>query len=119
MRLINFKQMIVLIFLTLFCSHISFAEQKETIKKTIKFSDPSKAKKVIVDNIWGSIDVVGYGGKDVQLIVYKTIEGETKRAIERAKEEVELDITEINNEIELYVDGPFRDKDRNRYTRFS
>ena len=116
MRFNRVKMTVVIMGVVLICINLGFAEN-ETIKRTLKFSDPTKTKKVIVDNIWGSIDVIGYSGKDVQLVAYKTIKGETKRAKERAKEEVELEITEHHNEIELYVDAPFRDEERNGFNR--
>ncbi len=87
-------------------------EEKEEIRKTLKFDDPSKLKEVLVDNIFGSITVEGYNGREVQLLVHKTIKARTKEIIQRAKEEVELEITEDGNTIDLYVDGPFRCNDK-------
>lgn len=92
-------------------------EEKEEIRKTLKFEDPSKPKEVLVDNIFGSITVEGYNGKEVQLLVHKTIKARTKEIIQRAKEEVELEITEDGNTIDLYVDGPFRCNDKGRRWR--
>jgi len=89
-------------------------EEKEEIRKTLKFQDPSKPKELFVDNIWGSIEVVGYRGKEVKLLVHKTIKGRNKEKIQKAKEEVELEITEEGNTIDIYVDGPFRDRNKRR-----
>lgn len=83
-------------------------EEKEKIQKTLKFQDSSKPKALMIDNIFGAIDVEGYSGQDVKLLVFKTIKGRTKEKIQDAKEEVTLDITEDGNTIDLYVDGPFR-----------
>lgn len=90
-------------------------EEKEKIQKTLKFEDPSKPKEILVDNIFGSIAVEGYMGQAVQLLVHKTIKGRTKEKIQRAKEEVELEITEDGNRIDLYVDGPFRCNHKGRH----
>jgi hypothetical protein len=92
-------------------------EEKEEIQKTLKFEDPSKPKEVVVDNIFGSITAEGYSGKEVQLLVHKTIKARTKEIIQRAKEEVELEITEDGNTIDLYVDGPFRCSNKGRRSR--
>lgn len=85
--------------------------EKEEIQKTLKFEDPSKLRELQVDNIFGSIKVEGTSGQEVQLVAYKTIKGRTKEKIQKAKEEVKLDITEDGNTIDLYVDGPFRCRD--------
>lgn len=92
-------------------------EEKEEIRKTLTFQDPSKPKELFVDNIWGSIEVEGYRGKEVKLLVHKTIKGRNKEKIQKAKEEVELEITEEGNTIDIYVDGPFRDCNKRRRWR--
>lgn len=92
-------------------------EEKKEIRKTLNFQDPSKPKELFIDNIWGSIEVEGYKGQEVRLVVHKTIKGRSKEKIQKAKEEVELDITEEGNTIDLYVDGPFRDCNKRRRWR--
>jgi hypothetical protein len=87
-------------------------QEKETIKKTLSFSAPSEPKEVIVDNLFGSIDVEGYNGKDVQLIIQKTIHAITQKRLEKAKREVQLEISEEDNIIELFVDAPYRCHER-------
>ena len=83
-------------------------EENQNIQKTLKFQDPSKAKEIIIDNIFGYIHVEGAGSKDVQLRVHKTIKARTSDRLKKAKEEVDLEITEDGNTIDLYVNGPFR-----------
>ncbi len=87
-------------------------EEKEEIRKTLKFQDPSKPRELFVDNIFGSIEVEGYEGQEVKLLIHKTTKGRSKEKIQRAREEVKLEITEEGNTIDLYVDGPFRYHDR-------
>jgi hypothetical protein len=84
----------------------------EDIQKTLSFSQPSGAKEVRVDNIFGTIKVEGYSGRDVQLKVHKTVKARNQERYEKALEEVTLDITEDNNVIDLYVNGPFRCEDK-------
>jgi hypothetical protein len=89
-------------------------EESEDIQKTLKFQDTSKAKEIIVDNIFGYIHVEGTSSKDVQLRVHKTIKARTEDRLKKAKEEVSLDITEDGNTIDFYVNGPFRCPDEER-----
>jgi hypothetical protein len=92
-------------------------EESEDIQKTLKFQDPSGEKKLIVDNIFGFIHVEGTSSDDVRLSVKKTIKAKNSDRLAAAKEEVSLDISEEGNTIDLFVDGPFRDKEnRNRWS---
>src|SRR5215813_11985736 len=80
--------------------------ESETIRKTFTLS---AAHKILdVDNVFGSIDVVGGQGDQVQLVVNKTIYAESKDRMDAAKKEVTLDITDQPDLLKLYVNGPFR-----------
>jgi hypothetical protein len=81
-------------------------QEKETIRKTFNLAAANKA--VDVDNIFGSIEVTGGQGDQVQLVVNKTISAESKDKMEAAKKEVTLDITDQPDLLKLYVNGPFR-----------
>jgi hypothetical protein len=61
-----------------------------------------------VDNVWGSIDVVGTTGGQVQVVIRKLIHAESQSALDRAKREVTLQAGRDDNSVRLYVDGPFR-----------
>ncbi len=89
-------------------------EEKETIQKTLIFQNPNKPKEILVDNIFGAIEVEGYSGQEVKLTAHKTIKARTKDKIQKALQEVTLDITEDGNTIDLYVNGPFRCQNRER-----
>jgi len=89
-------------------------EEKETIQKTLSFHDPAKTKEVQVDNIFGAIAVEGYEGQEVQLLVRKTIKARTQDKVQKARQEVTLDITEDGNTLDLYVNGPFRCQNRKK-----
>jgi hypothetical protein len=80
--------------------------ESETIRKA--FTLTAEHKVLDVDNIFGSIDVAGGQGNQVQLVVNKTIYAESKDRLEAAKKEVTLDITEQPDLLKLYVNGPFR-----------
>src|SRR5512141_2591617 len=61
-----------------------------------------------VDNVFGSIDVVGTASNQVHVVIKKTIRGETKADVERAKKAVRLGAVRDDTSVKLYVDGPFR-----------
>ncbi|MFA9452773.1 MAG: DUF4097 domain-containing protein [Candidatus Aminicenantaceae bacterium] len=86
-------------------------QKTEDIQKTLAFADPSGSREIMVDNIFGSITVEGYSGKDIMLTIRKTIKARSQAILELAQREVKLDITTEGRSIDLYVDGPFRDQD--------
>src|SRR5690242_4204303 len=82
-------------------------QAQETIEKS--FSMPGAGHKSLeIDNIWGSIEVVGTNSDQVQLTVNKSTRAESKDKLEQARKEVTLDITEQPGSLKLYVNGPFR-----------
>ncbi|HEY7404129.1 MAG TPA: hypothetical protein VIB39_11450 [Candidatus Angelobacter sp.] len=81
-------------------------QEKETIRKSFNLTGASKILEV--DNIFGSIEVTGGQGDQVQLVVNKTIDAESKDRMDAAKKEVTLDITDQPDLLKLYVNGPFR-----------
>ena len=86
-------------------------EEREVIEETLSFSDPRGPKVLVVDNINGSIEVIGYGGNDVELFVRKTIFARSKDKLAEAKRKVRLEISEEANSIILFVDVPYRQRD--------
>jgi hypothetical protein len=87
----------------------SFAEhEQETIQKSFAMPAGAGRRTLEIDNIWGSIEVVGTASDQMQLTVNKSIRAESKGKIERARKEVTLDITQQADALKLYVNGPFR-----------
>lgn len=86
-------------------------EEKETIQKTLTFSNPSGETRLIIDNINGSIDVTGYDGDKVEVVVHRTTWARSDENLELAKHKITLEISENDNVIELYVDAPYRRRD--------
>ncbi len=104
-----------------FAEHEHKLQEKEQIKKTLKFENPAKGREIEVDNIFGSIEVTGSEGVDVELVVDKTIRAKAQENLQKAKEEVILDISQKDGGILFYVDGPFRsgeDGERGRRSRY-
>lgn len=102
--------------LTLVGSAVSRADivQKEKIEKTLSFTGPSRDRVVAIDNLLGAITVTGYDGDQVRVTAQKTVRARSETKAQRAQQEVVLDITEEEDFIELYVDGPFRDNEKRR-----
>jgi hypothetical protein len=93
------------------------AEVRES--RTIRESfDLSSGGRVIVDNVWGSIEVEGTSGNKVELVVEEVVIAKDAEALKRAREEVRLEIESDASLVDLYVDGPFRDRnERNGWSR--
>ena len=89
-------------------SDTSFPVQDhEVIQKSFSLGGAPR-KSIDIDNIWGSIEVVGGTSDQVELVVDKTIRAESKDALALAHKEVTLAITQPDGGLKLYVDGPFR-----------
>jgi hypothetical protein len=87
-------------------------ERTEEITKVLRFGSTSGERLVVVDNVFGSIEVKGYDGEEVRMTVRKPIVARSDKRVAEAEEEVTLDIYEEDDVVELYVDGPFRERDR-------
>src|SRR5467141_3956535 len=86
-----------------------FAErEQEKIEKTFSMPAGAGRRTLEIDNVWGSIEVVGTASDRAQLTVNKSIRAESKGKIEQAKKDVTLDITQQGDALKLYVNGPFR-----------
>jgi hypothetical protein len=82
--------------------------EQEKIQKSFAMPAGAGRRTLEIDNIWGSIEVVGTASDQVQLTVNKSIRAESKGKIEQARKDVTLDITQQADELKLYVNGPFR-----------
>jgi len=81
-------------------------QEKETIRKTFSLNPSHRA--LTVDNVNGSIEVVGTSSDQVQMVVEETIKAESKEKVDQARKEVTLDTTQNDDGLRLYVNGPFR-----------
>jgi hypothetical protein len=82
-------------------------QDHEVIQKSFSLAGATH-KSIEIDNIFGSIEVVGGSSDQVQLVVDKTTRAESKNALTLAHKEVTLEITQPEGGLKLYVDGPFR-----------
>lgn len=82
-------------------------QAQETIEKSFSIAGAAR-RSLEVDNVWGSIEVVGTNSDQVQLVVNKSIRAESQDKLAQARKEVTLDITGQEGLLKLYVNGPFR-----------
>lgn len=86
-------------------------EEREHVAQTLRFTDPRAPKTVRVDDVFGSIHVVGAPVQDVQVSGERTLRGDSVDAMEEGRRDVRLDVSERANTVDLVVDGPFRRAD--------
>lgn len=81
---------------------------KEVITRTLQFPAGGSSRQIVVDNINGSLNVIGYDGNEIQLTVHRVSYGDSPDKVKEAKEKVHLDIREEPGKVILYVDAPWR-----------
>src|SRR5438046_9028430 len=82
-------------------------QEEETIQKSFSMA-VVQHKSLEIDNVWGSIEVVGTNSDQAQFTVKKSVRAESKEKLEQARKEVTLDFTEQAGSLKLYVNRPFR-----------
>jgi len=83
-------------------------QEKEDIRNVLGFQDPGRPGSLTVDNLFGTIEVQGADRTDIELTAVRTIRAKNPEKLGRGKAEVVLDIKTAGNDIDVYVDGPFR-----------
>ncbi len=106
--------LLIIILSSLIISQNAFSKdiiKKEVIKKTLTYSQSVDSREFLIDNINGSISVVGEKRKDVLLVIHKKIRARSTKKQEKANKEIILDISENGDVISIYVDTPYRKED--------
>ncbi len=100
--------------------------EEQTVKQSYPLTTAT-AKSLDVNNVWGSIEVVGTDSNQISVVIKKTYRAQSQAAMDKAKKEVTLEANQEGNAVSLYVNGPFRcqnhcescccndDRDRDRY----
>jgi len=83
-------------------------EARESINRTF-----AGDKVLDVDDFDGTVEVTGDSGNTIRVEGEKIIGADSARALDRAKQEVRLDIDEKDGVARLYVNGPFRSNHSN------
>ena len=84
----------------------------ETINKELQFKTQSTDNLLIVDNVYGSIEIEGYNGNTLKIEADKSIRAYNTRALEQGKKEVDLRIEEVDNYIYVFLNTPYTKFDR-------
>ena len=88
-------------------AHCFQKEDRQEINKTLKFGKTTD-RRLLIDNMAGSITVEGYDGQDVQLSAVRHTKAESDERLKESFDDVTLDIQERNNRIEVVVEVPWR-----------
>jgi hypothetical protein len=85
----------------------------ERVQRSLTFTGQGPYR-LEIDNVFGSIQVAAHDGAGVDLMLTKTYAASTAERLEAARREVTLEVKEEAGLISFYVDGPFRDCERDR-----
>ncbi len=85
-------------------------EKKDVVERVFRMATTAQPLVVKVDNVLGSITASGAPGSQVRLALKKTLRADTPEGLARAESEVQLNVSEKEGALELYVDGPFRSR---------
>lgn len=86
----------------------SAVEQTETIRQSYPY-----ASKLDVRNVNGRVNVTGYNGNEIQLIVEKKINAKTAEAMDLAKREVRLDVRPTGSSLRVCIESPYNNCEDN------
>lgn len=112
----------ITIIITLCLTTVSYAQryqkdkklkETETITKELSFTKNSEDNILVVDNVYGSIDVEGYSGNTIQIEVTKIISADTKEELQKGKDEIGIKSAKKDDAIYVYLDSPYSHFDIN------
>ena len=111
------KQIKSILIFTTFCFIVNINAQRnqknkklkttEKITKEYKFNTNSADNILVVDNVYGYIDVEGYNGETIKVEVTKTISADTKEDLELGKSEIGIKSNKKENAVYVYLDSPY------------
>ena len=82
-------------------------KKKETIKKELQFSRASEDNILVLDNVYGSIDVEGYSGSTIQIEVVKTVSADTQEDLQQGMKEIGIKSATKDDAVYVYLDSPY------------
>jgi hypothetical protein len=88
------------------CSVASAVEQTANTERS--FTLGSGPRRLIVDNVWGLIEVTGADTSQVTMSIAERWRADTQAGLDRARRDVSLDLTQDGNTVRAFVNGPFR-----------
>lgn len=85
-------------------------EEKETLRRQFSPLTPGAPMSLLIDNIWGGITVNTHTGSDIEVVISKRLVAPSEQTAREFADKVKLDISQTENHVRLYVDGPFRER---------
>ena len=82
-------------------------KETETLTKELQFNRESSDNILVVDNVYGSIDVEGYSGNTIKVEVKKIISADTKAELEKGKKEIGIKSAKKDDAVYVYLDSPY------------
>ena len=79
----------------------------ETITEEYEFLEQSPDNIVVIDNVYGSIDVEGYNGKTIQIEVVKKVAADTKQDVAEGMQEIGVKSARKGDAVYIYLDSPY------------
>jgi len=98
-----------ILFSFLCCQLITAQKSTETITEELSFSSRTSNNMLVVKNINGPIQVEGYDGNTIKIVVEKKISAKREDYLEEGKQDVQIKIEEVGNRIYVYVETPNND----------
>ncbi|MDX2150184.1 MAG: hypothetical protein SFV54_05580 [Bryobacteraceae bacterium] len=83
------------------------ATKRDTITRSFTTAG-SAGRQLEIDNIFGSIEVVGHSGQTIEMVAEQKTSAPNDAKLAEALRDVRLDITQAGNAVKVVVDGPFR-----------
>jgi hypothetical protein len=96
--------------ITLLWSATSSVMENREINKILTLKNPAERTVLVVDIINGSISIIGNSENQVEVKAFEYLRAKDDSGMEKAKEEIKLDISQDDTQILVYMDGPFRSK---------
>lgn len=78
----------------------------EKITQEYQFNSNSPDNILVVDNVYGDIDVVGYDGNTIQVEVTKKVTADTQEDLQMGKDEIGIKSAKKNDAVYVYLDSP-------------
>lgn len=113
-KIMKFLKLIILV--NIFSLTIVKAQEKHfktkykntsVINKELTFTTNSPENILVVDNVYGSINVKGYDGTKILVEVTKTIYANTKEDIEKGKQDIGINTAKKEGAIYVYLNSPY------------
>ncbi len=89
-------------------------EDSRTWRETRTFTAGGGPRVLELDGFRGNITATATRGDAVEIVVHEKVTGRSKEEIAEARRQVTVDFSQQGNKVTVYVDGPFRCRDRDK-----